>query len=303
MLADKPMKQLDLNLLKVFEALYIERNMTQAAKVLFVSPSAISHAVKRLRESLDDELFVRKGSNMEPTSSCRQIAPEIIDLLAKLRSVLQSCGEFELAQSHQTFTLAIHEALEALVLPSIQEAVAQQAPFAQIKSVKLNRENVARQLSNRQVDVVIDVARALKMPIKHSPLSDDNFAILMSKQYAPNKKMSEAEYFERKHIAVSNRSDGNVVEDIAFLQRGLNRKIQTRCQNYHTAKALLAGNDYLLTLPSMIAKELVDDSLVIVELPIQLPKIATHLYWHQNTEQDPAIQWLRDVVHTAFISR
>lgn len=303
MLADKQLQQLDFNLLKVFEALYIERNMTQAAKVLFVSPSAVSHAVKRLREALGDELFVRKGTNMEPTSSCQQIAPQVIELMAKLRSVLQSCGEYDLAKSQQTFTLAIHEALEALILPNIQQAINHHAPLARIKSIKLNRENVARQLANRQVDVVIDVARALKMPIKHQPLSDDHFAILMAKVYAPEAKLSKDEYFQRQHIAVSNRSDGDVVEDIAFLQLGLNRQIKTRCQNYHSAKALLKGTDYLLTLPSMIAKELIDESLTIVDLPVQLPKVATHLYWHQDTEQDPAIVWLRQTVQAAFTPR
>ena len=301
MLAEKQLQQLDLNLLKVFEVLYQERNMTAASKALFISPSAVSHAMKRLKEALGDELFVRKGQQMEPTPACTTMAPEIIELLVKLRKVLQQCGEFELAKTQQTFVLAIHDALEPIVLPQLHRELAKQAPKARLKSVKLERDLLVRQLSNRQVDLVVDVARPIKAPIRHQALSSDHFVVLMDKQRHPEVTLTEADYLSAEHIAVSNRSDGHVVEDIAFLQLGVNRNIKTRCQNFHTAKALVKQSNNLLTLPNHIAQQLVDDTLQIVPLPMPLPSVATHMYWHQDTEQDPAMEWLRQALQSSFV--
>nr|WP_269468620.1 LysR family transcriptional regulator [Alteromonas sp. ASW11-130] len=299
-MADKQLQQLDLNLLKVFEVLYQERNMTSASKVLFISPSAVSHAVKRLRMALDDELFIRKGQQLEPTAACKQIAPTVIDLLARLRKTLQQCGQFELAKTQQTFVLAIHDALEPLVLPSLQKWLNQHTPLAGLKSVKLDRDIVARQLNNRQVDVVIDVARAIQSPIKHHPLSSDEFAVLMSRNHPLAKAFTQAAYLSAEHIAVSNRSDGHVVEDISLLQMGMNRQIKIRCQNYHSAKAIVKETHYLLTLPSLIATKLLDKQLIAHPLPILMPALSTHLYWHQDTEQDESINWLRKAIVDTF---
>ncbi len=300
MLADKQLQQLDLNLLKVFEVLYQERNMTTASKILFISPSAVSHAVKRLRTALDDELFVRKGQHLDPTAACRQIAPTVIDLLIQLRKTLQQCGNFELAQTRQTFVLAIHDALEPLVLPALHGILNVHAPLAGIKSVKLDRDLVTRQLTNRQVDVMIDVARAIQTPIKHQSLTSDEFAVLMSRQNPFANQLTQSDYLSAEHITVSNRSDGHVVEDISLLQLGMNRQVKIRCQNYHSAKAIVKNTPHLLTLPSLLAKELLDEELIAHPLPISMPALSTHLYWHQDTEQDESINWLRQAIVQSF---
>ena len=79
MIEAKKVQQLDFNLLKVFECLYQERNMSVAAKLLFISPSAVSHAIKRLRLVLNDELFTRQGQLMQPTPACQRMAPQLLD--------------------------------------------------------------------------------------------------------------------------------------------------------------------------------------------------------------------------------
>ena len=96
MIEANKIQQLDFNLLKVFESLYLERNMTTVANILFISPSAVSHAIKRLRLVLNDQLFVRQGQQMQPTPLCQNIAPQLIETLGKLRQILQTCGDFEL---------------------------------------------------------------------------------------------------------------------------------------------------------------------------------------------------------------
>jgi len=293
-------KQLDLNLLKVFECLYLERNMSSAAKTLFISPSAVSHAVKRLRDALNDELFVRQGQTMQPTALCQQLAPKLIETLNSLRQVLLTAGEFELAKTTQTFNLAIHDALEPLVVPKIHQTLMSQAPLASMNSVKIDRSDMTRQLTTNQIDVAIDIALPIKLPIRHLVLSSDRFCVLMNKNHKLTENLTAEDYLKQKHLVVSSRAIGNVLEDFAFLQLGINRQIDMRCQNYLTAKPLLKCSNLLLTLPKIIANQLLDDELQLVGLPFELPPVVTHLYWHQNTEQDAAQIWFREKVQSCF---
>lgn len=301
MIEVKKIQQLDFNLLKVFECLYQERNMTLAANILCISPSAVSHAIKRLRLVLDDELFIRQGKIMQPTPACQRMAPQLLDAIEKLRQILQACGEFDLSRTSQTFKIAIHDALESMILPKLQMAIASEAPNAKLSSVKLVREDMARQLATNQIDIAIDIALPLKTPIKHARLSSDKFCVLMNKSHPLMGDLTAENYLAAKHIAVSNRANGVVLEDYFLLQLGINRTVDIRCQSYHAAKELLKVSNSLLTLPSLIADKLLDDSLHLQPIPYEIREVATHLYWHQNTEQDDALIWLRDKAQQLFI--
>ncbi|WP_231730988.1 LysR family transcriptional regulator [Lacimicrobium alkaliphilum] len=92
--SSSPFQQLDLNLLKIFEALYQERNMSRAAQRLHLTPSAVSHAIKRLRNQLADPLFSRQGNMMQPTALCESLAPALINNLDQLRQILQLSEQF-----------------------------------------------------------------------------------------------------------------------------------------------------------------------------------------------------------------
>lgn len=107
-----PFQQLDLNLLKIFEALYQERNMSRAAQRLHLTPSAVSHAIKRLRSQLADPLFSRQGNMMQPTALCESLAPALINNLDQLRQILQLSEQFSPQTAVNYFRLGIHEALE-----------------------------------------------------------------------------------------------------------------------------------------------------------------------------------------------
>ncbi|MEM9101743.1 MAG: LysR family transcriptional regulator [Pseudomonadota bacterium] len=293
-------QQLDLNLLKVFESLYQERNMTQVAKTLFISPSAVSHAIKRLRQALDDDLFVRQGAQMRPTPLCDSIAPRIIASLERLRQVLQSCGEFTFSETQQTFTIAQPEPIEPIVLPRLQQELLQQAPKAKLASVRVPRDAMVRKLTAQQIDVAIDIALPIKLPVKHLVLSRDDYCVLMDKRHAYVQKLTAKSYLNSQHIVVSSRAKGRVLEDYALLEQGENRHIAIRCQSYQTAKSMLKNSPYLLTLPSAIAQQIQDKELMMLAMPIELPQIITHLYWHQNSSSDPALIWLRETIKKAF---
>lgn len=185
------MQHLDLNLLKVFESLYQERNMTRTAQVLNITPSAVSHAVKRLRETLNDPLFIRQGSQMAPTPACRRAAPQLINHLHQLRHTLQQFAEFDPHSTEQTFQIAIHNALEPLFGPMIYSAMAQAAPNAKLLLMSLDRQQVKRQMAAGQVDFAFDVAQPLGSPFQHIRLFDDPLCVLASKHWHHNQQNKE----------------------------------------------------------------------------------------------------------------
>ncbi len=297
----KRIQQLDLNLLKIFEGLYQQQNMTRAAEVLNLSPSAVSHAISRLREVLGDALFTRQGKKMMPTPACVRIAPVLLDSLAQLRVSLQMFSHFEPLTTQQCFTVAIHHSIEPHVMPHLFRAIQRQAPLAKLDCVQLNREQITRQLTSGRVDVVIDIARPLGLPLHHQAMIDDEYVVLMANDHPLMGCLNQEAYIQAQHIGVSSRPSGPFLEDISFLQDGINRDIRARCQSFQTAVRLVQVSELLLTLPASVARDYSSLRLAIQPLPITLKCIATHLYWHENSHEDASLSWFRDLVFTLGI--
>ena len=155
-MSEKALKKLDLNLLKIFETMFLEQNMSRTAESLFLTPSAVSHAMRRLREALDDPLFERQGNKMVPTSACIRIAPQVLESLNALRKSLQQFSFFDPTTSEQQFTLAIHDALEPLYAPELFQKLSETSSTLGLSCIKLERQQLQRQLSSGQADLAID---------------------------------------------------------------------------------------------------------------------------------------------------
>ncbi|RZF25416.1 LysR family transcriptional regulator [Paraburkholderia sp. UYCP14C] len=289
--------QLDLNLLKIFEVVYRERHLSRAAQSLALTPSAVSHALGRLREHLNDELFVRDGRSMQPTATCLRMAPSLLEQLAKLHQLLQQWGRFNPVETRQTFRLGMPDALEPLLLPAFTRTLSAQAPLAALASSPTDRKRMAATLAAGHLDLVIDVALPMSEPVRHRPLLEDAFCILARRDPRSARGITMANYLKANHIAVSTRSQGAVLEDIALLNLGLQRNISVRCQNYYSACSIVQQSDCLLTMPARLAHQIdMTGSLVQIALPFSLPPVQLHMYWHMNSDMDFANQWFRQLV-------
>lgn len=288
--------QFDLNLLKVFEAAYREQHLGRAAQSLHLTPSAVSHALRRLRDQLGDALFVRDGRRMLPTPACLRLAPPLLDTLAQLRLLLQQQERFDPAQARQAFHIGMPYSIEAMLLPAIYRLLRERAPQATLASIAYERRELGRTLAAGQLDIAIDVALPASEPVRHAALLQEPFCIAVRTRHALKRRPTLAQYLKSLHIAVSGRASGAVVEDIALLNLGLQRQIALRCQNYHSACRVVAASDHLLTMPTALARQMAGRSLRLLPLPFELPPIQPHLYWHANLAADPANQWLRQLV-------
>lgn len=291
----KKIQQLDLNLLKVFEQLYQLQNMTRAADVLHLTPSAVSHAVGRLRECLGDPLFVRSQNRMVPTPACQRVAPLLIENLSRLRQILHQWDQFDAGTSQQHFRIGMHDALELSILPRLSALMSRLAPNVTFSSIKIDRQHMVRELSSGQVDLALDVALPLKPPVRHQLLVEDGFCVLMEKGHPLSPGLTVDAYLQSDHVSVSNRPIGPSVEDLVLQQQGYQRRITMRCQNYLAASQIVANSHRLLTLPVSLANQLKTKAHNILPMPIAIPPLTTHMYWHENTAEDSAQIWLREV--------
>src|SRR5258708_11153018 len=135
----KPFDRMDLNLLRVFEAVFRERHLTRAARALTVTPSAVSHALRRLRQHLDEPLFHREGARTVPTAMCQRVAPALLEQLAQLRSLLDQWGRFDPRESTQAFRVGLSESVEPMLVPGFSPAFFRAAPAASLVSQAFDR--------------------------------------------------------------------------------------------------------------------------------------------------------------------
>ncbi len=288
--ADPRLDRLDLNLFRVFDCVYRERSLTRAAALLHVSQSAVSHALARLRSQLDDPLFVRDGAGVVPTPLADRLAGDIGQALALLQQSLQRTRGFSPERDLARVTLAMSDTLEPAILPLLAAHLRAASPAAEIHCVRLDRANLRTDLAAGRIDLAIDVAQPTADDVHHAALWRDEFCVLSARR----RKLDERAYLAASHVTVSSRRSGPTVEDILLSRLGYQRRVALRCQNYESACRIVADSDLLLTLPRRYAQQRRRESGgVLLSLPIAVPPLELHLYWHRQHDQEPANHWLR----------
>ncbi len=281
---------IDLNLLHVFDVVYRERNLTRAAERLALTPSAVSHALTRLRAILGTALFVRDGRGVAPTPFAERLAPRIREGLGLLQGALHGAVRFEPARDLGTVTLAMHDEVEPSVLPPLAARLARSAPRARLASVRLERGRLARDLASGRIELAVDVAHPTEPDVLHHLLARDPFCVVSARR----RRLTAASYLAARHVTVSSRPTGLGVEDLIFSRHGVQRDVAVRCQHYEAAFRLVASSDLLLTVPRGRAVALgapLGNHLLAVPLP--LPPVELHVYWHRLADEEPRSRWLR----------
>ena len=292
--------QLDLNLLRTFDVVYRERNLTRAARRLFVSQSAVSHALARLRGQLGDPLFVRRGApGVVPTPFAERLAPGIDQALRLLRRALER-DDFDPARDLRRVSLAMHDEVEPLILPPLVARLHASAPAVEIDCVRLERGSFERDLASGRLDLVIDVAQATGPDLRHAALADDVLCVVSRRR----RRLDADRYLAAHHVTVSSRRSGPSLEDMLLSRAGHQRSVVVRCRRYEAACRIVAGSDLLLTAPRLHAQALAARlGLAVRPLPFELPPIARHVYWHRQVDGDPRSQWLRGAVLAGALRR
>jgi DNA-binding transcriptional LysR family regulator len=283
------LERLDLNLLVTFEAVYRERNLTRAAKRRFVTQSAVSHALARLRDQLGDPLFVRRASGVEPTPVAVRLAPQVGEALRVLRRALET-DEFDPARDLGRVRVAIHEELEPAVLPGFERRLRAAAAGVELDCVRVDRPSLERDLGSSRLDLAVDAAQVAGADLRHASLAHDQFCVVSRR----GTRIDVRRYLAARHVIVSSRRTGPALEDMLLGQLGVQRTVVLRCQRYEAACRIVADSDLLLTAPRLRARAIAAHMrLVLLPVPFALPPFDMRLYWHRQLDTDLRSQWLR----------
>lgn len=287
--------RLDLNLFVVFEAIYREGSISRAARQLNLTQPAVSHALARLRERLDDALFVRRGNQMVPTARARALADPVREALAGLQHCLEADVGFAPQAARRTFVLGLRDGLEACVLPPLIQYLHAEAPGVDVQSVMVARRDLARELAAGRVDLALDVQLPVTADIERQPLLETGLSVVMRAGHPlADRVITSEKYLSARHVLVSSRRRGPGLEDFGLGQLGYRRMLGLRCQHYQAALEVVAQTDLLVTLPDMLARRLaLPPRFSIQPMPMALPGMSLYLYWHRDQTADGAHEWLR----------
>ncbi|UUY08668.1 LysR family transcriptional regulator [Pseudomonas sp. J452] len=287
------LNRLDLNLFRVFAVIFRERNLTRAAEQLCISQSAVSHALARMRQQLNDPLFIREAQGVVPTPAALRIWPDVQAGLELFQRVANNGESFEPARDVTRITVAIIDEAEPALLPTLSAALRSQVPGVQLASVRIDRSTLKSDLATGRVDCAIDVAQAADDELLHLPLTRDDFVVVSRTATT----IDATTYMAAQHITVSSRRAGRSFEDWELSRLGITRQVAARCQHYETAYRLVANSDLLLSMPRSLAVTLNAHSDNHIHLlPVPVPAVELHLFWHREREKDVANIWLRELL-------
>lgn len=305
---------LDLNLLRVFDEVMVERSLTRAGLRLSMTQPAVSNALRRLRDTLGDELFRRNGFGVEPTPYAQTIWPTVRGALQQLKDALTP-SRFDPVTSERTFVLTMADITANMLMPALMRDVNALAPKVNIRVKPLIDRDPRQALLNGEVEMAIGhfpgvmaeiSANHLKEPttrFSHQRLYESRYVVAMRRDHPlAGRPIALDEYCVAQHLLVnfSGRAQGYV--DQALAERGLERRVILTLNQFASAARVVAQTDMVTTLPiHFVAASGMAAALWTSELPLPVPPVLVDALWSQTLDTQPAHQWLRAAVSRAAV--
>jgi DNA-binding transcriptional LysR family regulator len=295
-------QDIDLNLLRVFDAVLRERGVTPAAARLGLTQPAVSNALARLRALFGDALFVRTPAGMDATPFARGVADPVRQALALLESALAHGPGFEPPSSTRGFRFYMSDLGQVEFLPPLVERVQRAAPGVRLEAVAADLEHIGEALGTGALDLAVGFLPALGPPVARRALFRDPYVCLMRSDHpAIGKKLTRKKFVEASHVLVTYRGGGHRVIEEALERAGVARRIALRVPHFTVVPMVLARTDLILTLPARVARVYErQGSFKSLPPPVAMPPAEVAVHWHERFEADPGNRWLRDQVIELF---
>jgi DNA-binding transcriptional LysR family regulator len=284
----------DLNLLRVFDAVLHEGSVTAAAARLGLTQPAVSNALARLRSLLGDPLFVRSASGMEPTPFARGVAEPVRQALALLETALAHGPGFEPATATRTFRFYMSDVGQVEFLPPLVERVQRIAPSVKLEAPAVDIDDISDALSSGALDVAVGFLPGLGPPIARRALFRDPYVCLMRADH-PIERLTKKRFLEATHALVTYRAGGHRVIEEALERAGAGPRIALRVPHFTVVPMVLERTDLILTLPARVARVYESRGrFKSLPPPIPIPPAEVAVHWHERFDGDPGNRWLRD---------
>jgi len=291
----------DLNLLVVFEAIYSGGSISLAGKQLGMSQPAVSNALARLRELMDDALFVRTRRGVDPTVRARRLIGPVREALSLIQGQLKDGRPFELASYKRLFRILMFDPIEPIMVPPVLRQITHGGPGVAIECVRATAD-FADGLRGGTIDLAcyaypVNAPDIVAVPI----VSTDAVVIARRGHPGIGKALDIATYGALGHVTLvpEIRAVTNIDQDIA--RYGVTRRVVYMVNKTWSIAPIVARTDLLGTLPRWFAEAIARNfDVAIYDMPVKVPQHAVYMLWHQKSTSDPGHQWLRQTMLAAM---
>lgn len=290
--------RLNLNLLVTLDALLEERNVSRAATRLGVTQSAVSHALRQLREHFGDPILVRVRGGMAPTTRAKALAGPVRRGLLALDQAMDDQPGFDPQTSTRSFTLASTDLVATIASPALVTDVSEVAPRVGLQMIPAMPQQLGLQLENGEVDLALVPGYTELATCKRRKLFEETFSCLVRTDHPRvGKRLTLERYIELGHVLISPTGEGRSTVDPLLAERGLTRHIAYRVRYFTAAPFVIADSDLVLTAPTRLCRLFAEAlPLRVLSPPLPLPRFTIYAYWHPRWDADPGHRWFRERV-------
>lgn len=289
------LRNLDLNLLVVFDAVFRERHVTRAAAILGMSQPAVSNALQRLRDALQDDLLIKTSAGMKATERATELAGPIRSIIKELEDVLAN-RQFDPASASGVITVATVDYFNVILMPPLVQLLSKKAPNLTLRIIPTNGQSMEL-LDRGDTDLAIASFDKIPTRFQKRTLRCERYTCVVRRGHPVLEEGLTAErYAALRHVLHSPGGDLRGSTDSALAELGLVRHVAVTLSSFIHADAILSTTDMILTAPLSVAAKLTQNpALTMVPCPVEVEGAAQQLdmLWHRRLGTRTKVEWLR----------
>jgi DNA-binding transcriptional LysR family regulator len=300
------LRNIDLNLLFVFQVIWRTRNTTRAAEALYLTQPAVSNALRRLRTLFEDVLFVKTAEGMQPTPRANQIAALLDEGFASLRLAIQAGQPFDPKTAERRFTLYVSDIGQSVFIPALVARLGNAAPNIRLITVNLLLDAAQQTMKLGQIDLAMGMFSGLHGDFIGQRLFAETYAVLVRKKHPKiGTKISAQQFFAADHVIYTPTagSHARFEADLnaRFAESGQTRKVALQLAHSSGIDRIVAAGDLIACVPGRVASAMAAaDDVRALPLPFDMTPIDISQFWHERSHRDEGHQWLRSLIFEMF---
>ncbi|MGY0235355.1 LysR family transcriptional regulator [Longispora urticae] len=294
---------LDLNLLRVFDALMDTGSVAKAAVRLHLSAPATSRALSRLRRAMNDPILVRAGRGLVPTPFALRSAVTVKALLDAADRLRTDPADSDPGSWRRTFTIRLNDALVPVIAPRLTRRIAGEAPGVRLRFLGQDSEE-PDPLRDGSIDLDVAVGNPPPPDVHTATLFTDRFVAVVAadSELGRSPGLTLDDLCRHPHVSASRRGLARGPLDDALERTGRSRHVAAVVPSYAVGALMALEDDVICLVPRVIAAHLVERGVPLRyhEVPLDLPTADVELRWHRRVHDDPSSRWLRDRLRDAL---
>lgn len=293
---------LDLNLLRVFDALFSTRNVTRASEILNVTQPAVSAALSRMRGHFNDPLFVREGNGMAPTERAERLHVALQMPMQAIRSAVAEDDGFDPATATTTFTVRGADFFSMRLMPQLARRLSVEAPGVQLRFLDSGRGELVEILQAGEVDVALEQPAEVPSWVASTLLFPSPFRVVATAGHPATTGLSAGDvmpldsYCQTPHVLRSIDGSDSGMVDAALASVGRSRRVAVVLPHFEAVLRTVAGSDLISTIPAQLSEAATAMGLEVFMAPVDVPAPDIRMYWHSRLNDAMGQRWFRTII-------